>query len=172
MGSPSVARENGPAVGQEAPDFTLPSQFGEDTTLSHLVAGRAALLVFYPFAFSGICASELSGIHDDLPRFANSRLTTVGVSCDPMFTQRAWADAEGFDVPLLSDFWPHGEVARAFGVFDDDAGFAVRGTFLVDTAMTVRWKLVNGPGDARDFTLALDALDALSGPDHPRSDGG
>ena len=160
------------SVGDIAPAFALSNQFGKVVTLEELTSDRAALLVFYPFAFSGICTGELQEIRDDLARFQSEHVATVAISCDPMFTLRAWDDAEAFFFPLLSDFWPHGETARAFGVFDDDAGFAVRGTFLVDTAMTVRWKLVNGPGDARDFTLALDALDALSGPDHPRSDGG
>ena len=73
----------------------------------------------------------------------------------------AWADAEGFDFPLLSDFWPHGAIARAYGVFDDERGFAVRGTFLIDASMTVLWSLINGPGEARDFSPALEVAENL-----------
>lgn len=146
------------SVGSKAPDFTLKNQFGEDTTLSTLVAERPTLLVFYPFAFSGICTGELCSIRDTMPQFTDENVQVVGISCDPMFTQRAWADDQGFDFSLLSDFWPHGEVAQAYGVFDDKAGFAIRGTFLVDAEMTVRWSLVNGPGEARDFSGALEAL--------------
>lgn len=85
------------------------------------------LLVFYPFAFSGICTGELGEIRDDLGRFETEHVTTLAISCDPMFSLRGWADQQGYFFPLLSDFWPHGEVARAFGVFDDSAGMARRG---------------------------------------------
>ncbi|CAM2938456.1 MULTISPECIES: peroxiredoxin [Dermacoccus] len=144
--------------GSKAPDFTLKNQFGEDVTLSQIVTERPTLIVFYPFAFSGICTGELCTIRDTMPSFDDASVRVVGISCDPMFTQRAWAEDQGYDFSLLSDFWPHGEVAKAYGVFDENAGFAIRGTFLVDADMTVRWSLVNGPGEARDFTGALEAL--------------
>lgn len=146
------------AVGSKAPDFSLKNQFGEDVTLSSLVADRPVLIVFYPFAFSGICTGELCTLRDAMPQFDQQQVRIVGVSCDPMFTQRAWADDQGFEFSLLSDFWPHGAVAEAYGVFDEKAGFATRGTFLVDESMTVRWSLVNGPGEARDFSGALHQL--------------
>lgn len=148
-------------VGAKAPDFTLKNQYGEDVTLSELVRDRPTLLVFYPFAFSGICTGELCHIRDDMPRYDGDALQVVGISCDPMFTQRAWADVEQFEFSLLSDFWPHGEVARTYGVFDDELGFSVRGTFLVDRTMTVRWVLINPPGQARDFTPALEVAATL-----------
>ena len=144
--------------GSKAPDFTLKNQFGEDVTLSQIVTERPTLIVFYPFAFSGICTGELCTIRETMPSFDDASVRVVGISCDPMFTQRAWAEDQGYDFSLLSDFWPHGEVAKAYGVFDENAGFAIRGTFLVDADMTVRWSLVNGPGEARDFTGALEAL--------------
>ena len=144
--------------GSKAPDFTLKNQFGEDVTLSQIVTERPTLIVFYPFAFSGICTGELCTIRDTMPSFDDASVRVVGISCDPMFTQRAWAEDQGYDFSLLSDFWPHGEVAKAYGVFDENTGFAIRGTFLVDADMTVRWSLVNGPGEARDFTGALEAL--------------
>ena len=149
---------SGLEVGAAAPDFTLKNQFGEDVTLSQIVTERPTLIVFYPFAFSGICTGELCTIRDTMPSFDDASVRVVGISCDPMFTQRAWAEDQGYDFSLLSDFWPHGEVAKAYGVFDENAGFAIRGTFLVDADMTVRWSLVNGPGEARDFTGALEAL--------------
>lgn len=144
--------------GSKAPDFTLKNQFGEDVTLSQIVTERPTLIVFYPFAFSGICTGELCTIRDTMPSFDDASVRVVGISCDTMFTQRAWAEDQGYDFSLLSDFWPHGEVAKAYEVFDENAGFAIRGTFLVDADMTVRWSLVNGPGEARDFTGALEAL--------------
>jgi peroxiredoxin (alkyl hydroperoxide reductase subunit C) len=68
-----------------------------------------------------------------------------------MESLRAWADAEAYFFPLLSDFWPHGEAARSYGVFWEQTGFAIRGTFLVDRSGVIRWTLVNGPGEPRDF---------------------
>lgn len=146
------------AVGATAPEFTLRDQFGQDTSLAELRADRAVLLVFYPFAFSGICTGELRSVRDDLTRFQNDRVQTVAISCDAMFTLKAWAEQERYDFPLLSDFWPHGEVAQVYGVFNDEAGMSIRGTFLVGADGTVIWSLVNGPGDARDLAAFEAAL--------------
>ncbi|MGL5858045.1 MAG: peroxiredoxin [Angustibacter sp.] len=149
----------GPEVGAAAPDFTLKDQQGQDVTLSTL--DRAALLVFYPFAFSGICTGELCQIRDDLSAFENDAVRVMGISCDPMWSLRAWGEDQGYTFPLLSDFWPHGAVAQDYGVFNADAGFAVRGTFLVDAAGVLRWKVVNGPGEARDISAYREALATL-----------
>lgn len=146
-----------PQVGDVAPDFSLKNQFGEDVVLSEAAAKGPVLVVFYPFAFSGICTSELRGLRDD-PAWAAAGVRIVAVSCDPMFSLRAWSEVESYDFGLLSDFWPHGEVARAYGVFDERAGFSVRGTFLVGEGLRVRWSLVNAPGEGRDFSGALRAL--------------
>ncbi len=148
-------------LGDAAPDFILKDQFGQDTSLAGLREAKAALLVFYPFAFSGICTGELSEIRDDISRFANPKVQVVGISCDTMYSQRAWADEQGYDFPLLSDFWPHGAVSKAYDVFLEPAGLAIRGTFLIDTQGVVRWALVNGPGEARDFGGFHEALAAL-----------
>jgi peroxiredoxin len=153
-----------PVVGAPAPQFTLTDQHGQQVALSDLLAdggGQAALLVFYPFAFSGTCTGELCEIRDDLDSFANDQVQVVGISCDPKHALRAWADAEGYSFPLLSDFWPHGEVARAYGVFMPGLGFAARGTFLVDASGVLRWSLVQGPGQARDPHAYKQALASL-----------
>lgn len=150
-----------PAVGDAAPDFTLVDQLGTRRTLSELVADRAVLVVFYPFAFSGICTGELRELRDERERFDNPAVQAVAISCDPMFALRAWDDAEAFFFPLLSDFWPHGEVARGYGVLEPSGGFARRGTFLVDRDMTIAWSLVNGPGERRDFSGVDAAVAAL-----------
>ena len=112
---------------------------------------RNVVLVFYPFAFSGICTGELREIRDTLEDFQHDGIQVLAISCDPVHALRAWADQEGYFFPLLSDFWPHGAVARAYGVFHADGGFATRGTFLLDRDGIVRWRLINGPGEARDF---------------------
>ena len=140
------------AVGATAPDFTLKDQNGQDVTLSQFRGDKAVVLVFYPFAFSGICTGELCEIRDNLGAFVSDDVQVLAISCDHMFSQRAWADKEGYFFPLLSDFWPHGEVAQAYGVFNERAGAALRGTFLVDRDGVIRWTLVNEIGTARDFS--------------------
>lgn len=150
-----------PQVGELAPDFILKDQFGQDTSLATVRSGKAVLLVFYPFAFSGICTGELCEIRDDISRFANSKVQVMGISCDTMYSQRAWAEEQNYDFPLLSDFWPHGAVSKAYDVFLEPAGLSIRGTFLIDTQGVVRWSLVNGPGEARDFGGFHEALEAL-----------
>jgi peroxiredoxin (alkyl hydroperoxide reductase subunit C) len=149
------------AVGEHAPNFTLKDQNGQDVTLSSFRGDKNVVIVFYPFAFSGICTGELCEIRDDLGSFVADDVQLLAISCDHMFSQRAWADKEGYFFPLLSDFWPHGAVAQAFGVFHDKAGAAVRGTFLVDTDGVVRWSLVNEIGQGRDFSGYREALAAL-----------
>ncbi|HSV67543.1 MAG TPA: peroxiredoxin [Mycobacteriales bacterium] len=137
-------------VGSYAPDFTLRDSNGEEVSLSSFRGKKSVLLVFYPFAFSGICTGELCQVRDELPRYQNDDVQVLAVSTDPTFTLKAWAQAERYGFPLLSDFWPHGAVAQAYGVFNDKAGMAMRGTFLVDPAGVVRFSEVNEPGEARD----------------------
>ena len=151
-----------PEIGAPAPEFSLRDQHGQATGLADLAEGqRAVALVFYPFAFSGICTGELCEIRDNLAAFTDRDVQVAAVSCDPAHSLRAYADAEGYDFPLLSDFWPHGEVARRYGVFHDGIGAAVRGTFLVDAAGVLRWSVVNGPGEARSLDAYREALAAL-----------
>jgi peroxiredoxin (alkyl hydroperoxide reductase subunit C) len=148
-------------VGSQAPDFTTRNANGEEITLSSFRGEKAVLLVFYPFAFSSICTSELCQVRDDLPRFQNDDVQILAISTDPTFTLKAWAKAEHYGFPLLTDFWPHGAIAQEYGVFNDKAGMAVRGTFLIDTAGVVRFAEVNGPGEARDQAGWQKAIAAL-----------
>jgi mycoredoxin-dependent peroxiredoxin len=150
-----------PELGSEAPDFTLKDQNNEEITLSSFRGDRSVLVVFYPFAFSGICTGELTAVRDDLASFQNSEVQILAVSVDHPFALKAWADAQGYAFPLLADFWPHGKVAQDYGVFNANAGFALRGTFLVDKTGTVRFAEVNGPGQARDQDAWKKALAAV-----------
>jgi peroxiredoxin len=150
------------AVGDSAPDFALRDQHGSEVRLSDLTAEKNVVVVFFPFAFSGICTGELDEIRDHLERFVSDDLQVVCVSCDPVYTARAWADIQGYFFPLLSDFWPHGEVTRAYGVLNEATGAAIRGTFLVGRDGVVRWTLVNGPGEPRDFSALPGEVRALA----------
>ena len=151
-----------PEVGTEAPDFTVKDQNNQAVALSSFRGERAVLLVFYPFAFSGICTSELGAVRDDLADFQNDDVQILGISTDHPYALKAWSESQGFDFPLLSDFWPHGEVATAYGVFLEKRGMAVRGTFLVDKAGIVRFAEVNAPGEARDQSGWRKAVAALA----------
>lgn len=147
-------------VGAPAPDFSMPDTHGTPVTLASL-RGAPAVLVFVPFAFSGTCTGELCELRDNLAEFAAAGVRLLGVSCDPMFSLRAWAEHEGYAFDLLSDFWPHGAASRAYGVFDEASGHALRGSFLVDAEGVLRWSVVNPRGQARPLAAYREALAAL-----------
>ena len=154
------------AVGTEAPDFTVNDSNKVPVTLSSFRGRQAVLLVFYPFAFSGTCTAELCQIRDDLSSFQNQDVQVLAISTDTSQSLKAWAEQQGYTFPLLSDFWPHGAVARAYDVFFDKAGMALRGTFLVDVDGVIQFAEANGPGEARDqgaWKRAVAALPAHSG---------
>ncbi|MEU8270251.1 peroxiredoxin [Sphaerisporangium sp. NPDC049002] len=148
-------------VGDKAPDFELKDQHGTPVRIADL-RGRRVVLIFYPLAFSGICHGELCAIRDEFVASAPEDVQVLTVSVDSVFTHRAWADQEGFTFPLLSDFWPHGEVARTYGVFDDERGLALRGTFVIDGEGVVRWKAVNPIPSARDISEYHKVLEEIS----------
>jgi peroxiredoxin len=149
-------------VGTEAPDFTLNDYNKQPVKLSDYRGQKNVLLVFYPFAFSGICTGELCQVRDEIGQYQNDDIQVLGVSVDTSFSLKAWADQEGYTFPLLSDFWPHGEVAKAYGVFNDKAGMAVRGTFLIDKQGVVRFAEANEPGQARDQDAWKKAIASLT----------
>ncbi|NLE72214.1 MAG: peroxiredoxin [Actinomycetales bacterium] len=149
-----------PRPGDPAPELVLPDTHGTPVSLVGL-RGTPVMLVFFPFAFSGTCTSELGELRDHLEDFEAAGVRLFGVSCDPRFALRAWSEEEGFGFDLLSDFWPHGAAARSYGVFDDASGMAVRGSFLVDGDGIVRWRVVNAPGQPRDMGDYLAAIAAL-----------
>ena len=148
-------------TGSPAPDLELRDQHGATVALSSYRGSKAVVLMFYPFAFSGVCTGELSEVRDNQPAFESDDVQLLAVSCDPVFALRAFADRDGLTFPLLSDFWPHGETSRAYGVFDEEKGCAVRGTFIIDKEGVVRWTVVNALPDARDLNEYVKALDTL-----------
>ncbi|MDW8808254.1 peroxiredoxin [Streptomyces scabiei] len=148
-------------VGDKAPDFELKDNHGATVRLAEFRGEKNVVVLFYPFAFTGVCTGELCELRDNLPKFVNDDVQLLAVSNDSIHTLRVFAEQEGLDYPLLSDFWPHGEVSRAYGVFDADKGCAVRGTFIIDKEGVVRWSVVNALPDARDLNEYLAALDTL-----------
>ena len=149
-------------IGSEAPDFTLTDQHGSPFVLSELRGRKSVLLVFYPFAFSGVCTGELTGFRDNLGDFETDTTTLAAISCDPIYSIRVLADRDALFFPLLSDFWPHGEVASAYGVFDETKGSATRSSYVVDRDGRITFALHNAPGDARDLEVQAVALKAAT----------
>jgi peroxiredoxin (alkyl hydroperoxide reductase subunit C) len=148
-------------VGTTAPDFTLRDQNQQRVTLSSYRGDKNVLLVFFPLAFTGICQGELDLLRDHLREFDNDDSVALTISVGPPPTHKRWSAESKFTFPVLSDFWPHGEVSQAYGVFNDQAGYPNRGTFVVDRSGTIRFAEMKEPGEARDQRLWTDALAAL-----------
>ena len=149
------------SAGDVAPDFSLPDQDKQVVSLAEL-RGTPVLLVFYPFAFSGLCTGELCRLRDELSDYTDAGVRVFAISTDPVFSLKAFRDQEGFGFPLLSDFWPHGATAQAYGAFNDKAGMAVRATFLVDADGAIAFAEVNSPGDVREQSGWKDAVGKLA----------
>lgn len=147
-----------------APDFELQNQFGESIKLSDFRGRRAVALVFFPLAFSGICSNELCELRDNLTLFEDAGVDLLGISVDHKFTLRAWAEQEGYSFPLLADFWPHGQVAKEYGVFLESKGTANRATFLIDRNGMIRASFITAPGEARQLSAYRAALEELTQP--------
>jgi mycoredoxin-dependent peroxiredoxin len=139
-------------IGEQAPDFTLKDQHNGEVTLALFQDRQAVVLIFYPATFTGICQGELAAVQEDLASLQNDDVQVIAVSVDSPFAHKVWAEQQGFTFPILADFWPHGAVAQAYGVFNDVVGRAIRGTFVIDRHGVVRWKVVNAIADARDHS--------------------
>ncbi len=137
-------------TGTIAPDFELKDQGKNPVRLSDFRGKKHVLLVFYPLAFSGVCTGELCELRDSIDSFRSDDVETLAISVDSTAVLKNWAEQQGFQFPLLSDFWPHGEVARAYGVLNEASGVAFRGTFLVDKEGVIRFSEQNPIPDARD----------------------
>jgi peroxiredoxin len=145
------------AAGQPAPDFALARFEAPPFTRADL-EGHTAVLVFYPFAFSPVCTDQLS-VYDELrDEFAARGATLYGISCDAIWSQRAFRDQLGVQIEQLSDFEPKGATCRAFGVLHP-GGFAQRALVLVGPDAIVRWShQAESPGDLPGANLIFDAL--------------
>lgn len=150
-----------PQIGSPAPDFTLRDQWGSAVTLSDFRGVSPVVLVFFPLAFTGTCTGELCELRDNIGLFADAGVELVGISVDSTATLREFADREGFTFPLLSDFWPHGAVARSYGAFVEDRGFATRATVVVNNSGLVHAAFETSAGDARDLAAYREAVARL-----------
>lgn len=148
-------------IGSKAPDFEISDQHGVKVSLASFRDKKNVVILFYPFSFTGTCTGELCEIRDDLSAFQNDAVQLLAISCDSIFSQRTFSEAQGYKFPVLSDFWPHGNVSKAYGVFNEDRGCAIRGTFIIDKAGVLRWQVVNGMGDARSVIEYKEAIAAL-----------
>ena len=151
----------GLSLGGPAPDFTLRDQFGQDVTLSSFRGTKAVALLFFPYAFSGVCSGEMAGIRHRLDEFMTFDTEVLAISCDPVYSLRAFADQDGLNFPLLSDFWPHGAVSSAYEVFDEKKGSPHRSSYVVDRDGVLRWSVHNANPDGRDLDEHLRQLRAL-----------
>jgi peroxiredoxin len=145
----------------QAPDFELPNQFGEHIRLGEFKGKKPVALVFFPLAFSSTCTSELCTLRDNLALFKTNGIELIGVSVDSKATLRGFAEAEGYDFHLLADFWPHGEVAKEYGVFLEEKGYANRATFLIDVNGVIRASFITAPGEARSIEEYKAAVEEL-----------
>ncbi len=148
-------------IDTRAPDFELPNQFGEHVRLSDFAGKSPVALVFFPLAFSSTCTTELCALRDNLSLFKEHGVELLGISVDSKATLRAFADQEGYDFTLLADFWPHGAVAKEYGVFIEEKGFATRATFVIDTKGIIRAGFKTAPGEARSLDEYRRALDQV-----------
>ena len=129
-------------TGDGAPEFDLQVEGDERVRLSDFAGRSNVLLVFHPFAFTPVCEEEARDLQENLPSFTSAETDVLLVSCDPAAARLAWKEHLKLTYTLASDFWPHGEAARAYGVFDESTGAPVRGTFLIDKDGVVVWSLV------------------------------
>jgi peroxiredoxin len=144
-------------VGSVAPDFTARNQHGQTVTLSAL-RGQRVVVVFYPFAFTGICTQELASLQAQLSAIQEAEARLLAISTDTMFTLRVFAEQHNLGFDLLSDHWPHGAIAASYDVFDARVGCALRGSFVLDADGVVTWRVVNQIGEARDIAQHLRAI--------------
>ena len=148
------------SVGERAPDFTLQDQDKMPVSLNDL-RGRPLMLVFFPGAFSSTCTEELCAIRDDYAAYERRGVTVLGISVDSVHALRAWRNDQRYQHRFLSDRWPVGQVAKLFGVWNEQVGQADRATFIIDAAGIVRYAVHNPSNQPRDETAYVAALDAM-----------
>jgi peroxiredoxin len=149
-------------IGDTTPDFSLPNQFGETVSLSQFKGKKNVVIVFYPLSFSGICTGELCEIRDNFSNFERADVELLAISVDSKYVQKQYAEKEGYKFSVLADFWPHGAVAKEYGVFLEESGIANRATFVINKDGELVAKFVTAPGQARSLDEYEKALASLN----------
>jgi peroxiredoxin len=144
--------------GSPAPDFKLPDQDGKKVSLADF-RGRTVVLVFYPSDFSPVCTDQLSVYQEVLPQLEEAGATLLGISVDGAFCHKAFQHHHNLTIPLLADFHPKGEVARAYGVWSEDYGVSSRALVMVGPEGTVEWSYMSPPLEVPGANLIFDALE-------------
>lgn len=148
-------------IGDPAPDFSLINQFGETVTLSEFKEKKNVVIVFYPLSFSGICTGELCELRDNFAQFERADVELLAISVDSKFVQKKFAETEGYKFSVLADFWPHGAVAKSYGVFLEENGISNRATFVINKDGNLVAKFITAPGQARSLDEYNRALESL-----------
>ena len=144
--------------GAPAPEFTLRDQDGKQVSLSDL-RGQTVVLVFYPADFSPVCTDQLNVYQEVLPEFESRKAKLLGISVDGAFCHKAFKTHMNLDIPLLADFHPKGEVAKAYGVWSEDHGVAGRALVMVGPDGVVTWSYLSPPLEIPGANLIFDALE-------------
>jgi peroxiredoxin len=156
-----VVRAEPIATGETAPDFTLKDQYGEDFKLSNY-RGKKVLLSFHPLAWTGICTKQMRSLEENYKTFTSLNTVAVGLSVDAVPAKKAWSDNIGLkQLKILSDFWPHGGVAKAYGLFREEGGTSERANVIVDEKGKVAWVKVYEMGQLPPVDEVINTLSKL-----------
>ncbi|MEX1286883.1 MAG: redoxin domain-containing protein [Acidimicrobiia bacterium] len=148
-------------IGAPAPSFTLNDQHRNEVSLESL-QGRKTLVVFIPFPFTGLCSAEACELRDHLAELNDLDAQVVVITTHALPTNKEWADQNGFEFPVLADYWPHGAVAAAYGAFNEAVGAANRATYVLDEDGIVREIIATDSlGTAREYDAYVTALEAI-----------
>jgi len=150
-------------VGTEAPRFALSDQHGEKVKLDEF-KGKRVILSFHPLAFTPVCAKQMKALEENRDRFEELNAIALGISVDSVPAKHAWAKDLGIkQTRLLADFWPHGAVAEAYGIFREADGFSERAVFILDEEGIVRWSKLYPMSEVPDMGEILEQLKRLGG---------
>jgi peroxiredoxin len=150
-----------PAIGSPAPDFSLPDTEGKAFALG-TTRGRKTLVVFIPFPFTGVCDGEACALRDHLADLSALDANVVVITCYPRQANKKWAADNGFSFPVLSDFWPHGDVSRRYGTFNEEKGAANRTSFVLDDEGVLRRVVASeNLGTPREYQAYVEALSSF-----------
>jgi peroxiredoxin len=148
-------------VGDTAPDFTLKDHNDRELKLNDL-RGKKVVLGFHPLAWTRVCAEQMKGLEAAAATFEKLGAVALGLSVDSSPTKHAWAESLGITkTPLLADFWPHGGVALAYGIFREVEGTSKRAVFIVDAAGKVAFNKIYPISQVPDIREIVSAVEKL-----------